>query len=90
MLLIFHKFAGKLFVRKFILKKNTEVEAMKMKISTENMAKIGGAVMAVGTAAAIAGIATSKKSTKSKMKKLAKKSIKVMDNIVGSVNSMMK
>ncbi len=61
-----------------------------MKMDTQNIAKIGGAVMAMGAVAAVTGIATSKGSTKRKMKKLAKKSIKAMDNIVGSVNSFMK
>ncbi len=61
-----------------------------MRMSTENMAKIGSAAMAVGVASAIAAGIVNSRSTKSKMKKLAKKSIKTMDNIVGSVNSMMK
>lgn len=58
---------------------------------TENAMKIGGAVMAVGTAAAItAGVLSANKSTKSKMKKMAKKTVKAMDGIMNSVNSMMK
>ncbi len=49
---------------------------------TQSAMKIGGAVMAVGTAAAItAGIFNSNKSTKSKMKKIAKKTAKIMDNM---------
>lgn len=63
---------------------------MKMKMSTENMAKVGGAAMAVGVAAAVAAGVVNSRSTKSRMKKLAKKTVKTMDNIVGSVNSMMK
>ena len=39
--------------------------------------KIGGALMAMGVAAAVtAGVVNSKNSTKRKMKKLAKKSVK--------------
>ncbi len=61
-----------------------------MKMSTENMVKIGSAAMAIGAASAVAAAVVNGRSTKSKMKKLAKKSIKTMDNIVGNVNSMMK
>ena len=63
-----------------------------MKMSTQDMAKIGGAAMAVGAAAAVAaGIVNMRGSkTKRNMKKLAKKSIKAMDNIVDTVNSAMK
>lgn len=63
-----------------------------MRMSTENMAKIGGAAMAVGAAAAVAAGVVSMRGSKTKrsMKKLAKKSIKAMDNIVGTVNSAMK
>ncbi len=61
-----------------------------MKMSTENMVKIGSAAMAIGAASAVAAVVVNGRSTKSKMKKLAKKSIKTMDNIVGNVNSMMK
>lgn len=63
---------------------------MKMKMSTENMAKLGSAAMAIGAVSAVAAAVVNSRSTKSKMKKLAKKSIKTMDNIVGNVNSMMK
>lgn len=63
---------------------------MRMKMSTENMAKLGGAAMAIGAVSAVAAAVVNGRSTKSKMKKLAKKSIKTMDNIVGNVNSMMK
>ncbi len=63
---------------------------MKMRMSTENMAKLGGAAMAIGAASAVAAVVVNGRSTKSRMKKLAKKSIKTMDNIVGNVNSMMK
>lgn len=63
---------------------------MKMRMSTENMAKLGGAAMAIGAMSAVAAVVVNGRSTKSKMKKLAKKSIKTMDNIVGSVNSMVK
>ncbi len=49
---------------------------------TQNAMKISGAVMAVGTAAAItAGIISSNKSAKSKMKKFAKNTAKIMDNM---------
>lgn len=61
-----------------------------MKMSTQNMAKIGGAAMAIGAAAAVAAGVVNSRSTKSKMKKIAKKSVKAIDNIVGNVNSMMK
>lgn len=63
---------------------------MKMKMSTENMAKLGGAAMAIGAVSAVAAAVVNVRSPKHKMKKLAKKSIKTMDNIVGNVNSMMK
>jgi hypothetical protein len=70
--------------------KSAEVKNMQMKMSTENMAKIGGAAMAIGAVSAVAAAVVNSRSTKSKMKKLAKKSIKTMDNIVGNVNSIMK
>ncbi len=63
-----------------------------MKMSTNDMAKIGGAAMAIGTAAAVAAGVVSMRGSKTKrsMKKLAKKSIKAMDNVVGTVNSIVK
>jgi hypothetical protein len=70
--------------------KNIGGGIMRMKMSTENMAKLGGAAMAIGAVSAVAAAVVNGRSTKSKMKKLAKKSIKTMDNIVGNVNSMMK
>ncbi len=78
---------------KLLLSKCSKINGggiMKMKMSTENMAKIGGAAMAIGAAAAITAGVVNSKSTKSKMKKLAKKSVKTIDNIVDSVNSMVK
>ncbi len=63
-----------------------------MKKSTEDMMKVGGAVMAVGTVAAVTAgmVAKNSKSAKSAMKKLAKNSIKAMDGVVSGINSMMK
>ncbi len=62
-----------------------------MLMTTDKAMKIGSAMMAVGVAAAItAGIVNSKKSTKSKMKKLAKKSVKTMDGILDNVQYMFK
>ena len=52
-------------------------------MKTEDMAKIGTAAMAVGVAAAVAaGIVNSRNSPTKKMKKIAKKTAKGMDNIV--------
>ncbi len=63
-----------------------------MKKSTEDMMKVGGAVMAVGTVAAVTAgmVAKNSKSAKSAMKKLAKNSIKAMDGVVSGINSIMK
>ncbi len=56
-----------------------------MIMKTENMAKLGGAAMVMGVAAAItAGIVSVKSSPKSKMKKMAKKSIKAMDGVMSA------
>ena len=67
---------------------------MKMSLKNmkpEDMAKVGAAAMAVvGAAAVTAGVITSKKSTKSKMKKLAKRTVKSMDGILNTVQGMMK
>ncbi len=62
-----------------------------MKKSTEDMMKVGGAVMAMGTVAAVTAgmVAKNSKSAKSTMKKLAKKSVKAMDNVVSGINSIM-
>lgn len=52
----------------------------------ENAAVIGGAVMAMGTVAAItAGVVSSRKTTKNKMKKIAKKTAKTMDSILDNM-----
>ncbi len=62
-----------------------------MMVTTDKAMKIGSAMMAVGVAAAItAGVVNSKKSTKHKMKKLAKKSVKTMDGILDNVQYMFK
>ncbi len=67
---------------------------MKMSVKnmkTEDMAKIGAAAMAVvGAAAVTAGIIGSRKSTKNKVKKIAKKTAKSMDGILNTVQGMMK
>ena len=66
---------------------NMSIKTMK----TEDMAKIGTAAMAVGVAAAVAaGVVNSRNSTKHKMKKLAKKTAKNMDNIVNTMQYMFK
>lgn len=57
---------------------------------TENALKIGGAMMAVGTAAAVAAGVMKAKSPKSKIKKFAKKSAKTMTGIMDNMQSMMK
>ena len=53
---------------------------------------MSGAAMAIGTVAAVAAGVVSMRGSKTKrsMKKLAKKSIKAMDNVVGTVNSIVK
>lgn len=57
-----------------------------MTMKTEDIAKLGGAVMAVGVAAAVTtGILNMKSSPKSKMKKMAKKSVKAMDGIMKAI-----
>ena len=56
------------------------------RMKTENMAKLSGAAMAIGVAAAVtAGVISAKSSPKSKMKKMAKKSIKAMDGIMSAM-----
>ncbi len=62
-----------------------------MKKSTEDMMKVGGAVMAMGTVAAVTAgmIAKNSKSAKSTMKKFAKKSMKAMDSVMDGINSVM-
>ncbi len=56
-----------------------------------DMLKIGGAVMAVGTAAAMAtGIKSMKSNPKKTVKKLAKKSSKTVDNIMNNMHYMFK
>ena len=62
-----------------------------MNKKTIDMLKIGGAVMAVGTAAAMAaGMSTMKNNPKKTMKKLAKKSAKTVDGIMGNMQYMFK
>ena len=62
-----------------------------MMVTTDKAMKLGSAMMAVGVAAAItAGVVNSKRSTKSKIKKLAKKSVKTMDGILDNVQYMFK
>ncbi len=56
-----------------------------------DMLKIGGAVMAVGTAAAMAtGITKMKNNPKKTMAKLAKKSSKTVDNIMNNMHYIFK
>ncbi len=63
-----------------------------MKKSTEDMMKVGGAVMAAGTAAAVTAglVAKNSKSAKSTMKKIVKKSMKMMDSVANGINSVVK
>lgn len=62
-----------------------------MLMGSDKSMKIGGALMAMGVAAAVtAGVVNSKNSTKRKMKKLAKKSVKTMDGILDNVQYMFK
>lgn len=58
-----------------------------MSMSTDKTLKIGSALMAVGVAAAVtAGVVNSKSSTKRKMKKLGKKTIKTVDGVLDMFN----
>lgn len=58
-----------------------------MLMGSDKTMKIGGALMAMGVAAAVtAGVVNSKNSTKRKMKKLAKKSVKTVDGILDIFN----
>lgn len=62
-----------------------------MNSKTESAMKIGGAMMAVGVAAAIAaGVTNARVSPKAKMKKIAKKSARVMDGMLDNIQGMMK
>lgn len=61
-----------------------------MKMNTSDMMKIGGAVMAVGTVAAIAMGSKKKNSAKSKIKKFAKKSEKALDGVMDNMQYMFK
>ena len=62
-----------------------------MLMGSDKTMKIGGALMAMGVAAAVtAGVVNSKNSTKRKMKRLAKKSVKTMDGILDNVQYMFK
>lgn len=56
-----------------------------------DMLKIGGAMMAVGTAAAMAtGMSKMKSNPKKTVKKLAKKSAKTVDSIMNNMQYMFK
>ncbi|MBR5441447.1 MAG: hypothetical protein IKV44_00700 [Clostridia bacterium] len=56
-----------------------------MMMKTQDMARLGSAAMAVGVAAAItAGVISVKSSPKSKMKRIAKKSIKAVDGVMSA------
>ncbi len=58
-----------------------------MLMGSDKTMKIGGALMAMGVAAAVtAGVVNSRNSTKRKVKKLAKKSVKTMDGILNMFN----
>ena len=62
-----------------------------MLMGSDKTMKIGGALMAVGVAAAVtAGVVNSKNSTKHKMKKIARKSVKTVDGILDNVQYMFK
>lgn len=62
-----------------------------MLMGSDKTMKIGGALMAMGVAAAVtAGVVNSKNSTKRKMKKIAKKGVKTMDGILDNVQYMFK
>ena len=62
-----------------------------MLMGSDKTMKIGGALMAMGVAAAVtAGVVNSKNSTKRKMKKIAKKSVKTVDGILDNVQYMFK
>ena len=62
-----------------------------MLMGSDKTMKIGGALMAMGVAAAVtASVVNSKNSTKRKMKKLAKKGVKTMDGILDNVQYMFK
>ena len=62
-----------------------------MLMGSDKTMKIGGALMAVGVAAAVtAGVVNSKNSTKRKMKKIAQKGVKTMDSILDNVQYMFK
>lgn len=67
---------------------------MKMSLTNMNtgdMVKVGAAAMAVmGAAAVTAGVISSRKSTKNKVKKIAKKTVKSMDGILNTVQGMIK
>ncbi|MBO5896946.1 MAG: hypothetical protein J6Q83_06575 [Clostridia bacterium] len=56
-----------------------------MMMKTQDMAKLGSAAMVVGVAAAItAGVISMKSSPKSRMKRMAKKSIKAVDGVMNA------
>lgn len=62
-----------------------------MLMGSDKTMKIGGALMAMGVAAAVtAGVVNSKNGTKRKMKKLAKKGVKTMDSVLDNVQYMFK
>lgn len=77
-----------LFDTRQTIKNKQEVFFM-MNMSSDKTMKIGGALMAMGVAAAVtAGVVNAKSGTKRKMKKLAKKSVKTMDGILDNVQYM--
>lgn len=62
-----------------------------MSMNNDTVLKIGGAMMAMGVAAAVtAGVVNSQNSTKAKMKKLAKKSVRAMDGLLDKAQYMFK
>ena len=62
-----------------------------MNKKTTDMLKIGGAIMAAGAAASmVAGMGNMKSNPKKTMRKLAKKSAKTVDGIMGNMQYMFK
>ena len=62
-----------------------------MNKKTTDMLKIGGAIMAAGAAdSMVAGMGNMKSNPKKTMKKLAKKSAKTVDGIMGNMQYMFK
>ncbi len=62
-----------------------------MTMKQEKAMKIGGAMMAMGAAAAVtAGVVNANTSTKRKMKKIVKKSAKTLDGVLDNMQYMFK